>query len=85
MCAGQLIQTHGLQIDQLAGNPDSLHEGKIDNVSLSTNVTDSVETGKGPTLSMEVLPSVSPVQGDTSNKVGSGYSGSTMNYISFLT
>lgn len=61
-------------VDQPAGEPGSLQEGKVDNFSLSTNVTNSVETGKDPTLSMEVLPSVSPVEGNISNRVGSGYS-----------
>ncbi|XP_074329036.1 protein trichome birefringence-like 18 isoform X2 [Apium graveolens] len=49
-------------VDQPSTEPSSLHEGKVDNVSLSTNVTNSVETGKDPTLGMEVLPTVSPVQ-----------------------
>lgn len=68
-------------VDQPAGELGSLHEGKVDNFSLSNNVTNSVETGKDPTLGGDVLPSVSPVQGNISNKVGSGYSGSTLKYV----
>lgn len=61
-------------VDQPATEPGSLHEEKVDNSSLSTNVANSFETGKDPTLGMEVLP----------NKVGSSYSGTTLNHISFL-
>lgn len=58
-------------VDQPRGMPSASNEGKVDNVSLSSN-----ETVKVPQLSTEVLSYVSPVQGNIS-KTDSGHSGST--------
>lgn len=55
-------------VDQSATVPGSLHEGKVDNFSSSTNVINSVGTGKDPTL----------------DKVDSSSSGTTLTYISFV-
>lgn len=74
-------------VDQPAGKLGSLNEGEFHNTSLPTNVTNSVQTGKDPTPSTDVLSSVSPQEDNISSKVGSGYSGilkSRLYFLSFI-